>query len=76
MNYLIKKKKVPQVDLYPLFEADCRAPIARLIALGDQTLEMFTLRIQLEVQTIFLFDNKFYSIFIQIRLEDCLADHL
>jgi hypothetical protein len=48
-------KKVQQVDLYPLFEADCRAAIARLIDLHDKTPEIFTLRIQLEVQKIFIF---------------------
>ena len=39
----------PPVDLYPLFEADYRAAIARLTSLGDQTAEIFTLRVQLKV---------------------------
>lgn len=40
----------PPVDLYPLFEVDYRAAIARLTSLGDQTAEIFTLRVQLEVR--------------------------
>lgn len=42
--------KLPSVDLYPLFEADCRAAIARLTDLGDKSIEISTLRIQLEVR--------------------------
>ncbi|CAF1281304.1 unnamed protein product [Rotaria sordida] len=45
-----KDKKCQQTDLYPLFEADCRAAIARLIDLGDKKPEIFTLRIQLETR--------------------------
>ena len=44
----IDKKQQP-IDLYPLFEADCRAAIARLTDLGHITTEILTLRIQLEV---------------------------
>jgi len=62
---LDKEEKVDKkVDLYPLFEADCRAAIARLIDLGDKTTEVFTLRIQLEVQKIISFYNKLYSLLI------------
>ncbi|CAF0791468.1 unnamed protein product [Rotaria sp. Silwood1] len=45
-----KDKKCQQSDLYPLFEADCRAAIARLMDLGDKNMEIFTLRIQLETR--------------------------
>ncbi len=61
---LDKKEKVQQVDLYPLFEANCRAAIGRLTDLGDTTPQIFTLRIQLEVNTIFCFYNKFKFLFI------------
>jgi hypothetical protein len=62
---LDKEEKVDKkVDLYPLLEADCRAAIARLIDLGDKTTEIFTLRIQLEVQKIISFYNKLYSLLI------------
>ncbi len=44
------EKQVQEVDLYPLFESDCRAAIARLTDLDDQTAEIVTLRIQLEVE--------------------------
>jgi len=47
---LDKDKIVKQADIYPLFEADCRAAIARLIDLGDKTTEIFTLRIQLQTR--------------------------
>ncbi len=61
---LDKKEKVQQVDLYPLFEANCRAAIDRLTDLGDTTPQIFTLRIQLEVNTIFCFYNKLNFLFI------------
>ncbi len=62
---LDKEEKIDKkIDLYPLFEADCRAAIARLTDLGDKTTEIFTLRIQLEVQRIFNFYNKLYSLLI------------
>lgn len=41
--------KKEKIDLYPLFEADCRAAIARLVDLGDKSIDICTLRIQLEV---------------------------
>ena len=41
--------KVPSIDSYPLFEADCRAAIARLTDLGDKSIDICKLRIQLEV---------------------------
>lgn len=53
-----EKKSSPTVDLYPLFEADCRTAIARLVALGDRTTEILRLRIQLEVKKNFFNRNK------------------
>jgi hypothetical protein len=50
---LDKEEKVQQTDLHPLFEGDCRAAIARLIDLDDKTTELFSLRIQLEVNRYF-----------------------
>ncbi len=63
---LDKKEKVQQVDLYPLFEANCRAAIDRLTDLGDTTPQIFTLRIQLEVNTIFCFFYNKLNLFIYL----------
>lgn len=61
---LDKKEKIVPIDRYPLFEADCRAAIARLTDLSDKTTDILTLRIQLEVQQIFSPYNQSYSSFI------------
>ncbi|CAF0787900.1 unnamed protein product [Adineta steineri] len=55
LNEVLEKEekvdnKVQQIDLYPLFETDYRAAIARLTDLSDRTAEIFTLRIQLETR--------------------------
>ena len=50
-NDKMQKNKVPPVDPYPLFEADCRAAIARLVDLGDKSAEISILRVQLEVSS-------------------------
>ena len=47
LNEVMDNKE--KIDLYPLFEADCRAAIARLTDLGDKSIDICTLRIQLEV---------------------------
>ena len=47
LNEVLDKNE--KTDLYPLFEADYRAVIARLTDLGDRTTDICTLRIQLEV---------------------------
>jgi hypothetical protein len=65
---LDKKEKIDQkplpIDLCPLFEADCRAAIARLADLGDKTTDILSLRIQLEVQQIFSSSNRSNFLFI------------
>lgn len=45
-----ERHRAPPVDLYPLFEADCRAAIVRLHALGERSAEVSALRVQLEVR--------------------------
>jgi hypothetical protein len=65
LNEVLEEKEKPApVDRYPLFEADSRAAIARLVDLGDKTTDTLTLRIQLEVQLIFSPNNRFYFVFI------------
>ncbi|CAF1068642.1 unnamed protein product [Adineta ricciae] len=49
-NDKMQKNKIPPVDPYPLFEADCRAAIARLVDLGDRSAEISILRVQLETR--------------------------
>ncbi|CAF1283667.1 unnamed protein product [Rotaria magnacalcarata] len=45
-----KDKKQKQIDLYPLFETDSRAAIARLNDMGDTRTEISTLRLQIETR--------------------------
>jgi hypothetical protein len=55
LNEVLEKEdkteiKPQLVDLYPLFEVNSHAAIARLVDLADRTADMQTLRIQLEVR--------------------------
>lgn len=77
-----KQKKTNPVDNFPLFEADCRAAIARLCHLDEKNKEALILRIQLEVFTAneksakHSFCIEFIPFFVQTRLEDVLTGHL
>lgn len=42
-------EQITSIDLYPFFEADCRAALARLSDLPEQSKDILTLQIQLEV---------------------------
>lgn len=45
-----KDEPLPSTDLYPLFEADCRAALARLSDLADRSKDILALQIQLETR--------------------------
>ncbi|UJR15939.1 hypothetical protein I4U23_002859 [Adineta vaga] len=49
-NEKVPKNKIPPVDLYPLFEAEYRAALARLLDLGDKSADILILRVQLETR--------------------------